>query len=234
MDEFISLFSAQIKLHKGGVPTILCNVLSTIHKIKDDYLKKGKFELFTCITSLANINRFGKISSRTIIWHKLPNFSSELYLWKAWKKKPFRLLQANKIPIEVSEADIKRIANLCGDFPRGAWIFLRLLQKTGKMFSMSSLVEACIDNLENRYGAFYEDVPGEVILHLLGIKIWNMRVKKHLALTECIDKVEVHSYTKNYLTLNGLLFSNLRKPDLLSIDSSGISPIMLVVMLKTK
>lgn len=98
---------------------------------------------------------------------------------------------------------------------------------------MESLIDACITKLTTNYGSGFTSEPNEVILHLLGIKIWNMELEEHLSLTKRIKDEDVHCYTKNFLTLNGFMFSNLTIGVMKMIRSSEISPIMLVCMLKS-
>lgn len=84
VDEFLHLFG-------GKITDDLHEVLERIHKVKDSILKNSKvpFDFFTCVTSLAYINKDEtQVSSRPIHWHKLPRFDSKLYLLKGLGEKP--------------------------------------------------------------------------------------------------------------------------------------------------
>lgn len=227
VDEFVRLFSEEPDMRK---------ILSKIHYTKDAFLNNGPFKLFTCITTSFNIiEKSIAVSGRANHFYCLPKFDSYRYFAIARKSflKTLQIQDKKSSNIALDNELLIKLANVCGNYPRAASKCREILfTNNGGSKTLESIVKECVEILKNLYGKIYENTDEEVILHLIGIKIWNIPVEKHLSiLTKDKENKLVYKYTKNFLTSNGFIFSNLQIQTYEWIEPSVISPILLATML---
>ena len=226
IDEFMEL---------SGDTTKLKDVLSIIHALKDSYLDTphSPFKFFTCITSLAKLKLNNETASqRSIIWYTLPHFNAVKFLQSSLQGK------------EISGKDvlIQKIANFCGNYPRGVvyckdcWSksLFQCNSVSEEEFFLKNIVGAAMQGLLNLYEAEFNVDDEQLVWYLVALKIWNLSVNNISTSTGTFDA--------NWLSRNGFIFKNFvvyenpwdktgRTEGVKAISAATISPIMLGAML---
>ena len=229
IDEFMELSRDTKKLK---------DVLSIIHALKDSYLDTphSPFKFFTCITSLAKLKLNNETASqRSIIWYSLPYFNAVKFLQSSLRDKA----------ISGKDVLIQKIANFCGNYPRGVvyckdcWSksLFQCNSVSEEEFFLKNIVGAAIQELLNLYEEEFA-VDEELVWYLVALKIWNLSV-------ENISTSPGANFDANWLSRNGFIFKNFvvyenpwdkmgRTEGVKAISAATISPIMLGAMLAIK